>query len=90
MNEATKKMIKLNDKFQDNMYMGGKVALDNEEVIASLIPESTEIRDIMSQETFIMDDGSYITRNDDLYFTGDDITEFELTEIMICSENKIN
>ena len=82
MNEATKIMIKLNDKFQKIIYLGGKIALDNEDVISSISDEAESIKDILGQQTFIMSDSSYITRNDDSYWSDDDVGEFELTEIM--------
>ena len=89
MNEATKIMIKLNDKFQNNIYMGGKIALDNEDVITNISDEAISVKDILGQETFIMSDGSYITSNDDgIYWLGDDVGEFELTENMM-NEEKI-
>ena len=88
MNEATKIMIKLNDKFQNNIYMGGKIALDNEDVITNISDEAISVKDILSQRTFIMSDGSYITSNDDIYWAGDDVGEFELTETMM-NEEKI-
>ena len=89
MNEATKIMIKLNDKFENDTYMGGKIALDNEDVITNISDEAISVKDILGQETFIMSDGSYITSNDDgIYWLGDDVGEFELTEIMM-NEEKI-
>ena len=88
MNEATKIMIKLNDKFQNDHYLGGKIALDNEDVITNISDEAESIKDILGQQTFIMSDGSYITRNDDMYWSDDDVSEFELTENMM-NEEKI-
>ena len=53
------------------------VAIDNTEVIELLNDECVQVQDIMDQETWTMTDGSYITRLDDEYWTGDDIDMFE-------------
>lgn len=70
----------IRNQFQDNEYLGGIVALDNEAVIEQLNGEAVEVKDILDQETWVMADGSYITRSDDVYWTGNDVTDFELTE----------
>ncbi len=54
-------------------------AIDNSYAIERLEYTSyTAIQDIGDQETWIFGDGSYITRNEDMYYTGDDITMFEI------------
>ena len=38
------------------------------------------LKEIYNQDTYIFTDGSYITRLEDDYFYGDDVTKFEIEE----------
>ena len=53
---------------------------DNSEVISFLQNEAVSTQDICDQETYVFSDGSYITRVEDEYFTGNDVDEFLVTE----------
>lgn len=83
MKTAEKTIQVLRNKFNENMYLGAYVAIDNNELHDDLNDAAVGVKDILDQETWIMSDCSYITRNEDLYFLGDDIADFELTEILV-------
>jgi len=51
---------------------------DNQEIVTILEEDSVYTKDIGEQETFIMGDGSYITRLDDEYWVGGDVDLFEV------------
>jgi len=61
-------------------YMGGKCAIDNDSTINFMNDNCVEVVELCGQETWVQSDGSYITRNDDLYFEGSDITDFEIID----------
>ena len=58
-------------------------AFENEKSNSELHDELTDlcvrVQNLCDQETWEFCDGSYITRNVDLYFFGDDIVDFEIT-----------
>lgn len=54
--------------------------IDNNELIEKISEACTSEQEILGQDTYSFSDGSYITRNDELYFTGKDINEFFLTQ----------
>ena len=72
---------KYNDKFfnEKKSENDGLIAIDNNELIELLNDEAFAVEDILDQETWIMSDGSYITRNGDEYWTGKDIDDFRIT-----------
>jgi hypothetical protein len=76
--KANETIKKLRDKFQEKEYQGGLVAIDNDEVIELLNDEAVHVQDIKDQETWTLNDGSYITRNDDVYWTGENVLLFEI------------
>lgn len=67
----------MSDQF-DGEYQGGKIATDTSATIAFMTDNSVSETELCGQQVWVMGDGSYITRNDDLYYEGDDVTEFEL------------
>ncbi len=79
-NLAEKTIESLRNKFEENMVQGGYSALDNSELHDDLNDSCVGVKDILDQETWVMSDGSFITRNCDIYWTGDDILDFEITE----------
>ena len=79
-NLAEKTIAELRNKFQKNMLTGGYVAIDNSELHDDLNDSCVTVKEILDQETWVMSDGSYITRNEDIYWTGDDVDDFEITE----------
>ena len=64
------------DKFKKNEYQGGLVAIDNYEVIHALTYECLHTETKSGQETWVLPDDSYITRNDDVYWYGGNINLF--------------
>ena len=86
--KATNVMNTHEDKFVKNATAtnsewtakDGWTAKDNMEMIELLNDEGVGVLYILDQETWVMDDGSYITRNDNEYWTGSDVDEFLLTE----------
>lgn len=81
MNTASKIIEKLSFK---ETYNGG---FDNEicscDLADDLNAECVLFQELLGQDTWSFEDGSYITKNiDDDYFLGDDISEFELTASM--------
>jgi hypothetical protein len=55
----------------------GLIADDNVEVIEFLNSVAVHVREIAGQETWVFNDGSYITRNADEYWFDSDVTDFE-------------
>ncbi len=88
MNLAENQIKLLRNKFQENMYMDGYIAIDNYDLHDDLNDAAVSVKDILDQETWVMSDGSYITRNSDQYWTGSDVADFELTEKM-ANESKL-
>ena len=80
MNRAELNIIELAKDF-NGTYQGGQIAIDNSEMIEKLNGKAVEVKEILGQETFVFGDGSYITRNDDVYYTGDDVEDFLFTEM---------
>ena len=62
--------------------------IDNNTLIELIDEASTSVLDILDQETFTFSDDSYITRNGDQYWDGDDVSDFLLTEESIARPNK--
>ena len=58
---------------QDGFYTD----CDEETVIETLDNNCIKFDTLCDQSTWIFKDNSYITTNEDCYFTGDDIEEFE-------------
>lgn len=59
--------------------------LDNSEINDLLEGEYTRFDEINGQDTWVFSDGSYITRNVDDYYLGDDINYFDSTwGVMSC------
>ena len=54
----------------------GLIADSNIDVIDFLNTQCAHVDDIAGQETWTFSDGSYITRNEDEYWNGDDIDDF--------------
>ena len=81
MNTATKLIETYRARFCEDMEMGGyeinHSVSDNEEMHDSLNYDCTGFDTIQCQDTWIFSDGSYITRNEDLYWTGTDVDCFE-------------
>jgi len=78
-NEAAKVMEKLLTYFMpERSPEQAFIANDNYVLHDLLNDEATSVRDIMDQETWIMGDGSYITRLDDNYWVGEDIDLFDI------------
>ena len=82
-NQAERVLEQIENNF-NGMYMGGLIVIDNNITIDYLNDECVAVKELCEQETWVMDDGSYITRNDDLYYSGNDIVDFEITH----DENK--
>lgn len=53
---------------------------DNDELHDMLNDECTHFQVLMDQDTWSFGDGSFITRNEDVYVAGNDVTELELTD----------
>ena len=53
---------------------------NNTEVHNFLQDEMVGFKEICNQDTYIFSDSSYITRLEDDYFHGDDVTMFEIEE----------
>lgn len=56
--------------------------MDNSELHEVLNDECSMFQEIMGQDTWSFTDGSYITRNGDDYYDGNDVSDFLLTEAM--------
>ena len=81
MNIAETTIKNLAGKFEsEKSTLDAYVALDNSDLHDDLNDSAVEVKDICDQETWVMSDGSYITRNEDEYWTGEDILSFELIE----------
>ena len=79
MTTALNTLTKLNfKKTTINSYDNNE--LDNNELHDLLNDECVYFQTLCDQDTWSFSDGSYITRNQDDYFDGDDISEFELTD----------
>lgn len=53
------------------------IARDNADLHELLNDASVYVSEIQGQETWTMSDGSYITRNADEYWVGDDVDTFD-------------
>ena len=53
---------------------------DNQELHELLNDECVSFKEVMQQDAWVFEDGSYITRSVDDYFIGDDIDMFEIEE----------
>jgi len=60
-------------KSDDDAY----TAIDNEVLHDLLNNNAVHVREVSDQETWVMSDGSYITRLEDKYWVGNDIDIFE-------------
>ena len=52
---------------------------NNQDIHDILNEECVYFQELAGQDTWSFSDGSYLTRNEDEYFIGDDIGEFEVT-----------
>jgi len=81
MNIAEKTIKKFIDEFEDKKSAyDAYVAIDNDDLHDDLNDSAVYVKDICDQETWVMSDGSYITRVGDEYWTGEDVTDFEIIE----------
>ena len=81
MNIAEKTIKKFIDEFEDEKSpYDAYVAIDNDELHDDLNNEAVAVQDICDQETWVMSDGSYITRVGDDYWTGEDVDDFLIIE----------
>ena len=87
MSQATELLIEMKNQFNEKSIF--LCAINNDETIEYLNDNSVYVQDLCEQETWTLGDGSYITRNEDLYFTGEDISDFELTHSIIV-DNLVN
>ncbi len=55
----------------------GLIADDNVACIEFLNSECVHVDDIAGQETWTFSDGSYVTRNEDEYWLGNDVDDFK-------------
>lgn len=78
MNTAEKLLASSFTLFRARLVNGGLEAIDNDETIEFFNENCVSVTELCGQETWVQFDGSYVTRNDDLYFSGDDITDFEI------------
>lgn len=79
--QAENVLNKLNFIVNTHMYNAYyHQALDNNDLHDLLNDEANYVTEILGQETWVMSDGSYITRNIDGYFFDVDVTDFEVTE----------
>ena len=74
--KAQDTMKKLSARFTPSSKSGFFYALDNTLAIESLNDEAVHVQDINGFETWTMGDGSFIARDEDVYWTGDDITSY--------------
>ena len=81
-NEAEIVIDKYRDLFEVELSsLNGLIAIeDNSNIISILEQESVSSKDILDQETYIMGDGSYITRLSDEYWTGEVVDLFEVED----------
>ena len=78
--EAQNTINKLADKFETKKSNNDAyVAYDNYELHELLNDECVSFEEIMDQDTWIFSDGSYITRNTDEYWVGNDVDDFKVT-----------
>lgn len=81
MNNAESIINKLNfKKTIINSYENND--LDNNQLHDLLNDESVYFQELCNQDTWSFSDSSYITRNEDDYYLGDDIKDFELVHEM--------
>ena len=67
--------------FKINFIHGGcyvSNSKDNSELHDLLNDACVNVEEVLGQETWTLSDGSYITRDGDEYWTGNDIDEFKL------------
>jgi len=79
--KKAKKFISNTEVFNINEFSKNNEPVnDNTDVHNFLENEMVGLKDICGQDTYIFSDGSYITRLEDDYFYGDDVTMFEIEE----------
>jgi len=89
MTNQAENFIKENNKFfskQSNTtgYECSYDEIDNNDLIQLISDACTYEEEICGQDTFSFSDGSYITRNEEMYFTGNDVNDFLVTQEMGC------
>jgi hypothetical protein len=87
-NIAEKEVAKIRHLFFEGNIEDGLTAEDNGVLLENMENSSfIHVQDIMDQETWSFSDGSYITRNDDMYYVGNDIATFEVEAEIHLNEN---
>lgn len=88
-NKAEEEMLEIKFLFFDGDIKDGLTAKDSNEILERMnYAPFVSVQDIMDQETWVFSDDSYITRNEDRYYTGDDITKFEVESMIGETENE--
>lgn len=84
MSNLAEQTMKTLSNYFDGKWSGGDVAVSVSDLHDPLTDACNSVTEICDQETWVFSDGSYITRQSDgdTFWTGDDVTEFELVESM--------